>query len=250
MRMPRRSRPRAPSRATGSGGRCRSGARPHSSTTAAFIVDSFVSTEMVSMETMYGAERGDGKMVSMKTKSALIADINDLVGAVGDKFDIEMTGRGRRRRAGLHGRAMPGAAAGAVRVAADAVDAPARRDRRRARQRGRAGGAVRSAEGDRVQARPATGRGGPGGAHADPRQPQGDGADAHRPTANWSSTPTGSCTTRWTRGVHDFLQAYGNAELQVVATVLRDLLAATQGRRADRPSLRWRERLPRRGSGR
>src|ERR1700712_5155133 len=30
-------------------------------------------------------------MVSMKTKSALIADINELVGAVGDKFDIELS---------------------------------------------------------------------------------------------------------------------------------------------------------------
>jgi hypothetical protein len=27
-------------------------------------------------------------------------------------------------------------------------------------------------------------------------------------------------------GVHDFLQAYGNGDLQVVAKVLRDLLAA------------------------
>jgi DNA-binding MarR family transcriptional regulator len=31
-------------------------------------------------------------MVSMKTKSALIADINRLVGAIGDKFDMEVGG--------------------------------------------------------------------------------------------------------------------------------------------------------------
>ena len=35
-------------------------------------------------------------MVSMKTKSALIADIKDLVGAVGDKFEADEDGDAER----------------------------------------------------------------------------------------------------------------------------------------------------------
>ena len=35
-------------------------------------------------------------MVSMKTKSALITDINDLLGAVGDKFEADEDGDAER----------------------------------------------------------------------------------------------------------------------------------------------------------
>jgi DNA-binding MarR family transcriptional regulator len=41
-------------------------------------------------------DQSDGKMVSMKTKSGLVADINDLIGAVGDKFEADEEGDAER----------------------------------------------------------------------------------------------------------------------------------------------------------
>jgi DNA-binding MarR family transcriptional regulator len=48
------------------------------------------------METMYGPACADGKMVSVKTKGALIDDIGRLVRAVGDKFDTDEDGDAER----------------------------------------------------------------------------------------------------------------------------------------------------------
>ncbi len=74
-------------------------------------------------------------MVSMKTKSALIAEINELIGAVGDKFDADEDGDAERD---FMARALPDAAGGAVRSLPTLSMHLLAAHRRRARQRRRA----------------------------------------------------------------------------------------------------------------
>ena len=163
-------------------------------------------------------------MVSMKTKSALIAEINDLVGAVGDKFDADEDGDAERDFLAercpprLHGalRSLPtlsmhllaAIAAGPVSVVGLAS--------RSGQLKGTVSKHVqRLVEAGLVARTPIPG---------------------NRKEIELTLTADGELVVaahqqlhdEMALGVHDFLQAYTNADLQVVATMLQDLLSASK----------------------
>lgn len=167
-------------------------------------------------------------MVSVKTKSALIADVSQLLTAVGDKFDVEMTGAedGDAERdfvvahcpARLEAtvRDLPSSAMHLLAVIAEGPVGVVGLASRSGQLKGTVSKYVqRLVEADLVT-RTAI----PGNRKEVQLTLTGDGelvVEAHRRLHDEMG-----------QGIHDFLKAYGNAELQVVATVLRDLLAATK----------------------
>ncbi|MCV7134825.1 MarR family transcriptional regulator [Mycobacterium hodleri] len=164
----------------------------------------------------------------MKTKSALVADVVDLLGAVGDKFEIEMTGSedddaerdfiAQRCPARLSARVHE-ASTLSMHLLAAIADGPVSVVGLAARS-GQLKGTVskhvqRLVEADLVARRAIPG---------------------NRKEVELVLTDDGELVAAAHQQLHDemdaarrdFLAAYGNAELQVVATVLRDLLAATK----------------------
>ena len=164
-------------------------------------------------------------MVSMKTKAELIAAINDLVGAVGDKFGIELgpdeDGDAERdfmaercpRRLNSAVRALPTLS---MHLLAGIADGPVSVVGLAARS-GQLKGTVskhvqRLVEAGLVARTPI-----PGNRKEVELTLTADGelvADAHR-----------QMHEELAKGRHDFLKRYGNAELEVLVKVLRDLLA-------------------------
>ena len=92
-----------PSLGAGSAKSVYSGGSPQAFTTAAFTGAPNVSKDMVSVGNYIHGAFARCKMVSVKTKSVLVDEINELIGAVGDKFDSAEGDAGAR----LHGRALP-----------------------------------------------------------------------------------------------------------------------------------------------
>jgi DNA-binding MarR family transcriptional regulator len=163
-------------------------------------------------------------MVSMKTKSALIADINDLVGVVGDKFDADEDGDAERD---FMAQRCPDRLQDAVRslptlsmhLLAAISDGPVSVVGLAARS-GQLKGTVskhvqRLVEAGLVIRTPV-----PGNRKEIELTPTVDGdlvLDAHRRLHDEIA-----------EGLHDFLKRYSTAELQVLAKMLRDLAAATK----------------------
>jgi DNA-binding MarR family transcriptional regulator len=160
-------------------------------------------------------------MVSMKTKSALVAEINALVGAVGDKFDAE-DGDAERDYLAAH---CPSRLKGAVRelptlsmhLLAAVGEGPLSVVGLAARA-GQLKGTVskhvqRLVEAGLVQRTPI-----PGNRKELELTPTTDGLlviDVHR-----------RMHEEMAKGVGDFLSRYSNAELAVLAGMLQDLLAS------------------------
>jgi DNA-binding MarR family transcriptional regulator len=160
-------------------------------------------------------------MVSMKTKLALIADINRLVGAVGDKFETDEDGDAERdfivarcpERLEDTVRSLPTlsmhllAAIAEGRVSVVGLAA----------RSGQLKGTVSKHVQRLVQAGLVS------------RTPIPD----NRKEVELGLTADGELVVRahqqlhdeMAEGLHEFLAAYGNADLQVIATVLRDLLS-------------------------
>lgn len=166
----------------------------------------------------------DGKMVSMKTKSALIADVNGLIGAVGDKLGIEMNGTedGDAERDFMAARC-PERLEGAVRslptlslhllgaVAAGPVSVVGLAARSNQLKGTVSKHVQRLVESGLVARTPI-----PGNRKEIELTLTADGevvVDAHRRLHD-----------EMNRGLRDFLVRYTNAELQVLDKVLRDLL--------------------------
>jgi DNA-binding MarR family transcriptional regulator len=161
-------------------------------------------------------------MVSMKTKSALIADIDELVGSVGDKFDADEDDDAERD---FMAECCPGRLEHAVRslpmlslhLLAVIADGPVSVVGLAARS-GQLKGTVskhvqRLVDAGLVARTPI-----PGNRKEIELTPTADGelvVDAHRRLHD-----------EMAHGLHDFLQRYSGAELQVLAKVLRDLMAA------------------------
>jgi DNA-binding MarR family transcriptional regulator len=161
-------------------------------------------------------------MVSMKTKSALIADINDLVGVVVDKFDADEDGDAERD---FMAERCPDRLRDAVRslptlsmhLLAAISDGPVSVVGLAARS-GQLKGTVskhvqRLVEAGLVMRTPI-----PGNRKEIELSPTVDGElilDAHRRMHDEMAA-----------GLHDFLRRYSTAELQVLAKVLRDLATA------------------------
>jgi len=167
-------------------------------------------------------------MVSVKTKSALIADIADLLEAVGDKFHIETTGSedddaerdfiARRCPARLSARVRETSTL-SMHLLAAIADGPVSVVGLAARS-GQLKGTVSKHVQRLVEADLVARRAIPGNRKEVELVLTGDGelvAAAHQQLHDEMDA-----------GRRDFLAAYGNAELQVVTTVLRDLLAATK----------------------
>jgi DNA-binding MarR family transcriptional regulator len=161
-------------------------------------------------------------MVSMKTKSALIADINELVGAVGDKFDADKDGDAERD---FMAQRCPERLEDAVRslptlsmhLLAVIAGGPVSIVGLAARS-GQLKGTVSKHVQRLVAAGLVTRKPVPGNRKEIELTPTADGelvVDAHRRLHD-----------EMARGLHDFLQRYSGAELQVLAKVLRDLMTA------------------------
>jgi len=165
-------------------------------------------------------------MVSVKTKSALIADITDSLGAIGDKFEIEMTGgEDDDAERDFIAKRCPARLSALVRelptlsmhLLAAIADGPVSVVGLAART-GQLKGTVSKHVQRLVEAGLVARRAIPG----------------NRKELELALTSDGELVDAAHRQLHDemdagrrdFLAAYGNAELQVVATVLRDLLAA------------------------
>lgn len=167
-------------------------------------------------------------MVSMKTKAALMAEIVELLGAVGDKFEIEMTGReDDDAEREFMAQRCPVRLASAVRelptlsihLLAAIADGPVSVVGLAART-GQLKGTVSKHVQRLVDAGLVARRAIPGNRKEIELVPTEDGelvVAAHRELHDEMNL-----------GRHDFLKAYDATELQVVATVLRDLLAATK----------------------
>jgi DNA-binding MarR family transcriptional regulator len=171
-------------------------------------------------------------MVSMKTKSELIAAINDLVGAVGDKFDGAEDGDAERdymaqhcpRRLERTIRTLPTLSMHLLAGIADGPVSVVGLAARSAQLKGTVSKHVqRLVEAGLVARTPI-----PGNRKEVELTLTGDGelvADAHRQLHD-----------EMAGGLHDFLKRYGNAELEVLVKVLRDLLSAKKtGVRIDVP---------------
>src|SRR4051794_31527444 len=165
-------------------------------------------------------------MVSVKTKSALVSDIADLLSAVGDKFEIEMAGRedddaerdfiARRCPARLSALVHETPTL-SMHLLAAVSDGPVSVVGLAARS-GQLKGTVskhvqRLVEAGLVKRTPV-----PGNRKEIELTPTMDGElilDAHRRMHD-----------EMAQGLHDFLQRYTAAELQVLAKMLRDLATA------------------------
>jgi DNA-binding MarR family transcriptional regulator len=161
-------------------------------------------------------------MVSMKTKSALIADIGELVGAVGDRFDADEDGDAERdfmakrcpKRLEHAVRSLPTLSMHLLAAIADGpvsvVGLAARSDQ----LKGTVSKHVQRLVDVGLVARTPI----PGNRKEIELTPTADGElviDAHR-----------RLHEEMAHGLHDFLRRYTGAELQVLAKVLRDLLTA------------------------
>jgi DNA-binding MarR family transcriptional regulator len=161
-------------------------------------------------------------MVSMKTKSALIADIDDLLGVVGDKFDTDEDGDAERDfmsercppRLEATIRSLPRLS---MHLLAEIAEGPVSVVGLAARS-GQLKGTVskhvqRLVDAGLVARTPV-----PGNRKEVQLSPTSDGelvTDVHRRMHD-----------EMTQGLHDFLKRYSSAELQVLAKVLRDLAGA------------------------
>jgi DNA-binding MarR family transcriptional regulator len=161
-------------------------------------------------------------MVSVKTKSALIADVNDLIGAVGDKFDDDEDGDAERdfmvarcpRRLHAVVRSLPTLS---MHLLAGIADGPVSLVGLAARS-GQLKGTVskhvqRLVEAGMVVRSPI-----PGNRKEIELTLTADGelvAEAHR-----------ELHEEMDLGMREFLQRYSSAELEVLVKVLRDLMAA------------------------
>jgi DNA-binding MarR family transcriptional regulator len=161
-------------------------------------------------------------MVSMKTKSALIADINQLVGAVGDKFDGDEDGDAERdfmvarcpKRLEGTVRTLPTLSMHLLAAVEKGPVSVVGLAARSSQLKGTVSKHVqRMVEAGLVVRMPI-----PGNRKEVELALTADGAlvcDAHRRLHDEMAL-----------GLHDFLEAYSNADLQVVERVLRDLLSA------------------------
>jgi DNA-binding MarR family transcriptional regulator len=161
-------------------------------------------------------------MVSMKTKSALIADINELIGAVGDKFDGDEDGDAERDymaercpdRLQSAVRSLPTLSMHLLAAIAEGPVSVVGLAARSGQLKGTVSKHVqRLVEAGLVARMPI-----PGNRKEVELVLTADGelvVDTHRRLHD-----------EMAGGLHDFLQRYSGAELQVLAKVLRDLLAA------------------------
>jgi DNA-binding MarR family transcriptional regulator len=165
-------------------------------------------------------------MVSVKTKPDLIEDINRLVGEIGDKFDIDVNGSedgdaerdfmATRCPARLETaiRSLPTLSMHLLAAIAEGPVSVVGLATRSAQLKGTVSKHVqRLVEAGLVARRPI-----PGNRKEVELVLTGDGelvCEAHRRLHDEMSA-----------GLHGFLQGYPNADLQVIATVLRDLLSA------------------------
>jgi DNA-binding MarR family transcriptional regulator len=165
-------------------------------------------------------------MVSMKTKSALIADINQLIEAVGDKFDVEMSGdeggdaerdfMATRCPARLETtvRTLPALSMHLLAAIAEGPVSVVGLAARSGQLKGTVSKHVqRMVEAGLVVRAPI-----PGNRKEVELVLTADGnvvGEAHRRLHDEMAL-----------GMHDFLAAYGKADLEVIARVLRDLLSA------------------------
>ena len=159
-------------------------------------------------------------MVSMKTKSGLIADINALLGAVGDKFEGDDDGDAERdfmvercpKRLEATIRSLPTLSVHLLAAIADGPVSVVGLATRSDQLKGTVSKHVqRLVSAGLVERTPI-----PGNRKEVELIPTRDGeilVDAHRLMHDEKA-----------RGLHDFLQRYTSAELQVLDTVLRDLL--------------------------
>ncbi|MCV7419096.1 MarR family transcriptional regulator [Mycobacterium yunnanensis] len=164
----------------------------------------------------------------MKTKSALVEEVVGLLAAVGDKFDVEMTGgEDDDAERDFMARLCPPRLSAAVRglptlslhLLAAIADGPVSVVGLAARS-GQLKGTVSKHVQRLVDAHLVTRRPIPGNRKEVELVLTRDGehvAEAHRRLHD-----------EMDHGRQDFLAAYGNAELHVLAKVLRDLLAATK----------------------
>jgi DNA-binding MarR family transcriptional regulator len=161
-------------------------------------------------------------MVSMKTKSALIADINELVGAVGDKFDADEDGDAERdfmaercpARLEHVVRSLPTLSMHLLAVIADGPVSVVGLAARSGQLKGTVSKHVQRLVDAGLVARTPI----PGNRKEIELTPTADGelvVDAHR-----------RLHEEMAHGLHEFLRRYRGAELQVLARVLRDLMAA------------------------
>jgi DNA-binding MarR family transcriptional regulator len=161
-------------------------------------------------------------MVSMKTKSALIADINDLLGAVGDKFEADEDGDAERDFMALRcpprlERAVRSLPTLSMHLMAAIADGPVSLVGLAARS-GQLKGTVSKHVQRLVDAGLVT------------RSP----IPGNRKEIELSLTADGELLTEAHRELHDeiahgmrdFLSRYSNSELEVLVTVLRDVMAA------------------------
>lgn len=161
-------------------------------------------------------------MVSVKTKSALIADIDELVGAVGDKFDADEDGDAEHdfiaercpKRLEHSVRSLPTLS---MHLLATIAEGPVSVVGLAARS-GQLKGTVSKHVQRLVDAGLVTRTPIPGNRKEIELSPTADGElviDAHR-----------RLHEEMAHGLHDFLRRYSGAELQVLVKVLRDLQAA------------------------
>jgi DNA-binding MarR family transcriptional regulator len=161
-------------------------------------------------------------MVSMKTKSALIADIDELVGAVTDKFDADEDGDAERdfiaercpKRLEHAVRSLPTLSMHLLAVIADGPVSVVGLAARSGQLKGTVSKHVQRLVDAGLVARTPI----PGNRKEIELTPTADGelvVDAHR-----------RLHQEMAHGLHEFLRRYSGAELQVLARVLRDLMAA------------------------
>jgi len=163
-------------------------------------------------------------MVSMKTKSALIADIDELIGAVGDKFDNDEDGDAERdfivercpKRLEQVIRSTPTLSVHLLAVIAEGPVSVVGLAARSGQLKGTVSKHVQRLVDAGLVARTPI----PGNRKEIELGPTADGelvVDAHR-----------RLHEEMALGMHDFLRRYSIAELQVLAKMLRDLQAATK----------------------
>jgi len=161
-------------------------------------------------------------MVSVKTKSALIAEIDELVGAVGDKFDADEDGDAERdfivercpKRLERGVRSLPTLSMHLLAVIAEGPVSVVGLAARSGQLKGTVSKHVQRLVDAGLVARTPV----PGNRKEIELSPTADGelvVDAHR-----------QLHEEMADGLHDFLLRYTVAELQVLAKMLRDLQAA------------------------
>jgi DNA-binding MarR family transcriptional regulator len=163
-------------------------------------------------------------MVSMKTKSGLIADINELVGAVGEKFDADEDGDAERDfmaqrcppRLEATLRSLPTLSMHLLAAIADGPVSVVGLARRSGQLKGTVSKQVQRLVDAGLVARSPI----PGNRKELELTLTADGrlvAEVHRQLRDETAA-----------GLRDFLKRYPNAELEVLVKVLRDLMAASR----------------------